>query len=70
MLNFRTNVVKPGFGAVNPVITPNLVDAGNNSGTIAELVLAAMGSGADPHPDYVENLDPAFPRVPSRRTAM
>src|SRR5690606_13648520 len=43
VLDFWTNVVKPGFEAANPGVTLNLVDGGDNSGlqVIAERALAA-----------------------------
>jgi putative spermidine/putrescine transport system substrate-binding protein len=63
ILDFWTNVIQPGFEAVNPGITLNLVDAGDNAGTlaIAERAVAAMDSGTDPQADYFENFDPRLP---------
>jgi putative spermidine/putrescine transport system substrate-binding protein len=63
VLDFWTNVVQPGFEAANPGVTLNLVDAGDNAGTlaIAERAMAAMGSGTDPQADYFENFDPRLP---------
>ena len=63
VLDFWTNVVQPAFEAANPGITLNLVDAGDNAGTIAiaERAMAAMSSGGDPQADYFENFDPRLP---------
>lgn len=63
VLDFWTNFVQPGFEAANPGVTLNLVDAGDNAGTliIAERALAALGGGADPQADYLENFDPRLP---------
>lgn len=63
ILDFWTNFVQPGFEAANPGITLNLVDAGDNAGTIAiaERALAALASDTDPQADYFENFDPRLP---------
>jgi putative spermidine/putrescine transport system substrate-binding protein len=63
VLDFWTNVIQPGFEAANPGLTLNLVDAGDNAGTlaIAERAMAAMASGTDPQADYFENFDPRLP---------
>ncbi len=63
VLDFWTNVVKPGFEAANPGVTINLVDGGDNSGlqVIAERALAAMGTNADPQVDMFEGFDALQP---------
>lgn len=63
VLDFWTNVVQPAFEAANPGITLNLVDAGDNAGTIAiaERAMAAMSTGGDPQADYFESFDPRLP---------
>ena len=63
VLDFWTNVVQPAFEAANPGVTLNLVDAGDDAGTIAiaERALAARGAGTDPQADYLDNFDPRLP---------
>ena len=63
ILDFWTNIVKPGFEAANPGITLNLVDAGDNAGqlAIADRALAAMQTNTDPQADYFETGDPRLP---------
>jgi putative spermidine/putrescine transport system substrate-binding protein len=63
ILDFWTNIVKPGFEAANPGVTINLVDGGDNAGlqAIGERAMAAMQTNTDPQADYFESFDPRLP---------
>ena len=61
--DFWSNVIKPAFEAANPGVSINVVIAREGGGTlaIAERALAALGTGADPLLDIIEQHDPNLP---------
>lgn len=58
--DFWTNVVLPGFRAVNSDAKVRVVDAGDNAGlrAIADRAMAALGSDNDPQVDMFESYTP------------
>lgn len=63
VIDFWTNVVKPGFEAANSGVTLNLVPGGGGAGinTLADRAMAAFKSKEDPQVDMLEAAYPFYP---------
>ncbi|RKE77419.1 extracellular solute-binding protein [Rhizobium sp. AG855] len=63
IIDFWTNVIKPGFEAANSGVTLNLVPGGGGSGVnaLADRAMAAFQAKKDPQVDLLEATSPFYP---------
>ncbi|MDQ0456783.1 extracellular solute-binding protein [Rhizobium paknamense] len=63
IIDFWTNVIKPGFEAANQGVTLNLVPGGGGAGinTLADRAMAAFQAKKDPQVDMLEATTPFYP---------